>query len=783
MAAEHALAALRALHTSSDAQQRQAANAWLIDFTSSPEAFLAARELLLSGDEQAAFFGACTLHTKIAAEWHGMAEPERAAVRDEMWRLLDSPGLRTIVVSRLALAVAAVAGRSADEASFLCQAVGMLRAPASQLVGLRLLQAAADEFDPDASRRLSRDRDAGATSLASAWPEVWQGLADALNGMRQEMPATPELEDPVCLCFSSARALLRWAPLPAVVITGGGVGAAVSGPGGAAMSPGATELASLLAAVSEWIAPGDDADTRGGATPAAGLNTGGGIRRAGEAAECLAEVMGRRNSGAALRLAMPTLLPALGGALRRLPAVVTSASGSAGEEYGCRLCFCLCELARGWLVTLAADAAPSLVDAVGDLLRDGALPDGLFWRCVEVCEAVVESQLGREEGGESGLSGASGGASALLEQRTIEATMGCVPPVLDRLAAAAGAHGGAAVCTGDWIGGAEAASEAAHMQGAEDGEEMEEDLMHAGALCNSLLLALAAERPSSVLSGLTDAIEPALAAMASPVGQEGDNAAAARVGTLAALLGAVVPAAAEARAPLSRLLHGLESALPRIVPAARAGRPGQRAHLSLLRLLLCCCVTACTGAVEPESEESSQAVGFLLSLLMDVLWRQAESPSGAVPAATSLLVRAVSRRWPTAVHSTQGMARVRAELLSLAPRFAPADQPPLVAAAACAFLIPPGGASPPASPEGGQLLDSLCASWVDLSPGASDAQVAAALEAAEPPARCLALLAELLVSSHLTEREKYQKRNSLAARACVRQSLPRVAWLFSQSYW
>lgn len=757
MAAEHALAALRALHTSSDAQQRQAANVWLIEFTSSPEAFSAARELLLSGDEQAAFFGACTLHTKIAAEWHGMSELERSAVRDEMWRLLDAPGLRAVVVSRLALALAAVAGRSADEAGFLRQSIGMLRVPASRLVALRLIQAAADEFDPNASRRLSRDRDAGALSLASAWPEVWQGLAETLHGMRQQGSAPPGPDDPVALCLSSARALLRWAPLPSMTASVSGGAAAASGAGGAAVLPGggATELASLLASVSAWIAPEEGGDA---------VSFG----RAGGAAGCVAEVMGRKSSGAALKLATPSLLPALGGALRRLP-VAVAAAGAAGaaaaaEEYGCRLCFCLCEFARNWLVAFAVEAAPSVVSAVGELLRDGALGDLLFWRCVEVCEAVVESQLGGEEGGESGLSGASGGASALLEQSTVEATMGCVPPMLLRLASAAGAHGGAAVSTGDWIGGADAAAEAAHMQGAEaeDLEEVDDQLMHAGALCNGLLLALAAERPSAVMSGLTDALEPALAALAAPVGHQTD-AAAARAGTLAALLGSVVPAATEARAPLSRLLHCLEAALPRVLPAARAGRPGQCAQLGLLRLLLCCCSAGCGGALEAEAQ-SSVALGFLLSQLLDVLQHQAETPTGAVPAATSLLVRALSRRWPAAVHATEGMARVRAQLLPLAPRLAPDDQPPMVAAAACAFLIPPVGASPPAGPEGRQLLDSLCASWDDPPPGADDAHVAAALEAAEPPARCLALLAELLVSSPLERR----RRNALfAARACV----------------
>jgi hypothetical protein len=182
--------------------------------------------------------------------------------------------------------------------------------------------------------------------------------------------------------------------------------------------------------------------------------------------------------------------------------------------------------------------------------------------------------------------------------------------------------------------------------------------------------------------------------------------------------------------------------------------------------MLCCCCAGCGADFEADA---AAAVGFLLTQLLDTLRYQAESPSGAVPAATSLLVRALSRRWPAAVHATQGMARVRAELLSLAPRFEPADRPPLAAAAACALLIPAGGASPPVGPEGRQLLDSLCASWDDPPPGAGDVQVLAALDAAEPPARCLALLAELLVSGPL---ERKENKTFLAARACVRTSTP-----------
>ena len=62
-------------------------------------------------------------------------------------------------------------------------------------------------------------------------------------------------------------------------------------------------------------------------------------------------------------------------------------------------------------------------------------------------------------GGGNGIGGGGGGgASALCEQQTIDATMRCVGPLLARLTLAAVDHGGAAVCTGDWLGGAEAAA-------------------------------------------------------------------------------------------------------------------------------------------------------------------------------------------------------------------------------------------------------------------------------------------------------------------------------------
>jgi len=250
--AAFALAALRALHTSSDTQERQAANRWLVEFTASSEAFSAARELVLSGDEPAAFFGACTLHIKVAAEWHGMGEAERAAVCNELWKLLAAPDVSPLVGGRLALALAAAAGRSAGgEAQFVGQAIGMLREPRTRLLALRLLGAAADEFDPAASRRLSRDQDEGARTLSAAWPEVWRALAEALAALGRERHASapgtaalgPESQDAVCLCLSSARALLRWAPLPCRAAGGGSVPQDAS-----------SELALLIGAACDWIA-------------------------------------------------------------------------------------------------------------------------------------------------------------------------------------------------------------------------------------------------------------------------------------------------------------------------------------------------------------------------------------------------------------------------------------------------------------------------------------------------------------------------------------------------
>jgi len=58
---------------------------------------------------------------------------------------------------------------------------------------------------------------------------------------------------------------------------------------------------------------------------------------------------------------------------------VVSAAAAAGpsataasEDYGARLCFCLCELARHWLGQLAAKSAPSLINAIGEMLGNDA---------------------------------------------------------------------------------------------------------------------------------------------------------------------------------------------------------------------------------------------------------------------------------------------------------------------------------------------------------------------------------------------------------------------------
>ena len=741
--AAHARSALAALHGSPDARERQAANEWLVEFTGSSNAFAAARELVLSAEHHVAFYGASVLHTKVAAEWHSMGESERAAVYEELWGLLATPTLTHLVLNRLALALAAAAGRSpGGEARLLTQAVEMLRDPASRMTALRLISAAADEFDPGTSKRLSSDQDAGVEALARAWPEVWAALAEALHGMgwggasgQAQASLDSQSNDPVCLCLEATRSLLRWVPLPQS-----------AGAGATAMGDGTVELANLSRSLSEWINVCDGSSTIS-------------MRRAGCAFECLSELFGRKTAGVALRVALPPMLPALGSALLRLPAIVGAAAmtpptSAEAMEYGSRLCFCMCELSRNWLVPLVPEAAPSLVNALSTMLAGEScsrLDDELFWRCVEVCEAVVDAQITGEEGGGSALGGAQTGAATLLEQQTVDAMICCVPPVLLRLSNAAEAHGGEAVCLGDWIGGSEAAAEAAELiaaaaadgVGVDDGaNEIEDELKNAGELSCGLLLALTAERPSTFVTGLSEAMRPALTEVTS-LGEGG----AARAGTLAALLGAVVPTANEAHGPLLQLLRLLMQSLPSVFVAAQSGRRARRAHLSLLRLLLIVCSTLCGHS--PAEGEASDALGFLLAELLSTLGEEAKSctDASAAQAATALLVRSLSRRWPPAARASAGYSRALTDVLPLASRFPPNRRPPLVAAAVCAQLLPTVGATEPAACH--DLLSSLCVAWAELPTSATDADATVALSEAEPAARCIAIVAHLLVRGAL----------------------------------
>jgi len=113
-------AAVNALYSSSSAEERSAANQWLVAFAATPNAWAAAYALMAEEREEMAFFGANMLNVKIRSEWHSMAEAARLAEYDRMWRACTEGGVGDgrsgppgQATKRLCLALAAAAARTA----------------------------------------------------------------------------------------------------------------------------------------------------------------------------------------------------------------------------------------------------------------------------------------------------------------------------------------------------------------------------------------------------------------------------------------------------------------------------------------------------------------------------------------------------------------------------------------------------------------------------------------------------------------------------------------------
>ena len=104
-------AAVAALYGSNDAERR-AADAWLIDFRTSPLAWPLAWLLVSSSpaDPSLQYHGASILHYKIATSWHELQPDEQASLKDGLLgAIISAAGSNLMVARKLCVVLAAFA--------------------------------------------------------------------------------------------------------------------------------------------------------------------------------------------------------------------------------------------------------------------------------------------------------------------------------------------------------------------------------------------------------------------------------------------------------------------------------------------------------------------------------------------------------------------------------------------------------------------------------------------------------------------------------------------------
>ena len=181
--------AIEALYAvGSSEQARNEANAWLMRFAASPNAWEAARLLLDDSVAEVQYFGANLLFTKVRSEWHTLPDTMKASIyqglRDLIARLIvpAEPGAYaglSAAGKRLCLTLAAAATRSAALEAFTAEAFSIAASAGGAPVAIELLSALPQEI---------LEKNAGAGAGAGTTPAAG---ADAPDLHRQE--SRPEL--------------------------------------------------------------------------------------------------------------------------------------------------------------------------------------------------------------------------------------------------------------------------------------------------------------------------------------------------------------------------------------------------------------------------------------------------------------------------------------------------------------------------------------------------------------------------------------------------------------
>ena len=260
-------AAIQALY-GQNAEQQKAANAFLVQFASTPAAWETALALLGVADPAVQYFGANMLYGKCKSDWATLPSAHRAqfseAVGTHLSRLANAPG-SSLAARRLCLVMAAAATRAGPVQAFelVDRALALAAAPSSVTeTGLTLaleMQAAIAEETNDAASAGER-----------------QALVDALVARLTDVLGTAERVFEVCSVsasggaadalgagsgsgFESLRAAALHAALAWLKLGERGGGGIVLSPGQLASSRGGLLRGALACLGADHAATGDEA--------------------------------------------------------------------------------------------------------------------------------------------------------------------------------------------------------------------------------------------------------------------------------------------------------------------------------------------------------------------------------------------------------------------------------------------------------------------------------------------------------------------------------------------
>ena len=257
-------AAIQALY-GQNAEQQKAANAFLVQFASTPAAWETALALLGVADPAVQYFGANMLYGKCKSDWATLPEAHREqfseAVGAHLSRLANAPG-SNLAARRLCLVMAAAAARAGpahafalvDRALALAAADGASAAPAGVTLALEMQAAIAEETN-DAASAAERQALVDAlvprlTDVLGTAERVFEACQASSSGSSADVRETG---------FESLRAAALHAALAWLKLDERGGGGIVLSPGQLASSRGGLLRGALACLGADDAATGDKA--------------------------------------------------------------------------------------------------------------------------------------------------------------------------------------------------------------------------------------------------------------------------------------------------------------------------------------------------------------------------------------------------------------------------------------------------------------------------------------------------------------------------------------------